>query len=377
MMGRVNPMKPENLQRVIQLRHELHQHPEVSLQESWTKQHLIDFLRQNTKLEIVDRGFWFYAVYHAGPDRKNVAFRADFDALPMPEGIDLPYASRCPGVAHKCGHDGHAAVLAGLALEIDQQGAEQNIFLLFQPAEEIGAGGEPCSAMIREHKIDGIYAFHNMSGMPFGSVNVIDNTAHCASRGMTIHLQGIPSHASQPEAGRNPAAAIAAIILAIPELTAPEKQQGLVLCTVIQVELGEKAFGISASQGDLRLTLRAERETELERLQQNLEKLAAALALRDGLTVAISYQDIFPETFNHKESVDQIRRAAKANGLEVNELTKAQRGSEDFGYYTKLTKGAICYLGNGEDYPPVHTFAYDFRDELLEIAVTLFLGLTK
>jgi len=366
-----------NLQLVKQLRHELHQHPEVSLQETWTKQHLIDFLKQHTKLEIIDRGLWFYAVYHAGTNRRNIAFRADFDALPMPEGIDLPYGSRCPGVSHKCGHDGHAAALAGFALEIDQQGAKQNIFFLFQPAEEIGAGGEPCSVLIKENQIEEIFAFHNMSGMPFRSVNVIDNTAHCASRGMAIHMQGIPSHASQPEAGINPALAIAAIILAIPALIAPEKHQGLVLCTVIQVDIGEKAFGISASMGDLRLTIRAEQETELDRLQQTLEELAASLALRDGLTVSISYNDIFPETFNHKESVDKIRRAAQANGLEVRELAKAQRGSEDFGYYTKLTKGAICYLGNGENYPPLHTFGFDFRDELLETAITLFLGLTK
>lgn len=370
-------MNQANLQRIKQLRHELHQHPEVSLQEIWTKQHLIDFLKQHTKLEIFDRGLWFYAVYHAGTNRRNIAFRADFDALPMPEGIDLPYGSRCPGVSHKCGHDGHAAALAGFALEIDQQGAEQNIFFLFQPAEEIGAGGEPCSVLIKENQIEEIFAFHNMSGMPLRSVNVIDNTAHCASRGMTIHMQGIPSHASQPEAGINPALAIAAIILAIPALIAPEKHQGLVLCTVIQVDIGEKAFGISASLGDLRLTIRAEQETELDRLQQTLEELAATLALRDGLTVSISYNDIFPETFNHKESVDKIRRAAQANGLEVRELAKAQRGSEDFGYYTKLTKGAICYLGNGENYPPLHTFGFDFRDELLETAITLFLGLTK
>ncbi|CAM5209348.1 N-acetyldiaminopimelate deacetylase [Lysinibacillus sphaericus] len=95
------------------------------------KEHLINFLKTYTNLEIVDKGNWFYAIYYAQSATQNIAFRADFDALPMDEVIDLPWASQFPGKAHKCGHDGHAATLAGLALEVDQMGADKNIFFLF------------------------------------------------------------------------------------------------------------------------------------------------------------------------------------------------------------------------------------------------------
>src|SRR6476660_3691226 len=114
-------MDKKNLELAKQLRHELHQHPELSNHEAWTKQHLIDFLKKHTKLEIVDRGLWFYAIYRTGEDKKNIAYRADFDALPIEETIDIPYASEFPGISHKCGHDGHSASLAGFALEIDQK----------------------------------------------------------------------------------------------------------------------------------------------------------------------------------------------------------------------------------------------------------------
>ena len=211
-------MDLKNLELAKQLRHELHQHPEISNEEVWTKQHLLNFLKKHTELEIVDRGLWFYAIYRAGEDKKNIAFRADFDALPMPEVIDLPHASKNPGVSHKCGHDGHAASLAGFALEVDQKGADKNIFFLFQHAEETGDGAIQCATFIKEHNIEEIFAFHNMSGMAFNSINVIDGTAHCASKGMTIHMEGSPAHASQPENGVNPSFAIAKIIDAIPEL---------------------------------------------------------------------------------------------------------------------------------------------------------------
>lgn len=370
-------MEKKNLELAIQLRHELHQHPEVSNHEVWTKKHLIEFFNKHTKLDIVDRGQWFYAIYRAGEDKTNIAFRADFDALPMPEVIDLPYASQVPGVSHKCGHDGHCASLAAFALEIDQQGADKNIFFLFQHAEETGDGAIQCAAFIKEYNITEIFAYHNMSGMPHHSVNVIDGTAHCASKGMTILMEGSPAHASQPEDGVNPSFAIAAMINAIRGFTSPEINEGLVLCTVVHVNIGERAFGISASKGELLLTIRALYEAELDRLQKNLEKLAHELADRYGLKVSFTYCDEFPETANHKESSDKIRKVSQNKGFQLVEMKEAFRASEDFGHYLKLTKGAMCYIGNGERYPHIHTFEYDFRDDIIETAVEIFKGLAE
>jgi len=370
-------MDPKHLELAIALRRELHRHPEVSCEEQWTKQRLMDFLREHTDLEIVDRGAWFYAAYRAGEGRRNIAFRADFDAIPMPEGIDLPHGSEVPGVAHKCGHDGHAASLAAFALEVDKLGADPNVFFLFQHAEETADGAIRCVDLIRDERIDEIFAYHNMSGIAHQAVGVIDGTSHCASKGMIIHMEGRPTHASQPELGANPAFAIARIIEAIPELIAPGRHKGMVLCTVIQVDVGERAFGISAHRGDLLLTIRALYESEMDGLQRDLEELARRLAAEQGLRVSFSYQDVFPETVNHKASSDMVRQVCRAQGRQLVELTEARRGSEDYGYYLKETPGAMFFIGNGEDYPAVHTSGYDFRDELIEVAVDLFMGLVR
>lgn len=370
-------METKNLELAKQLRHELHQHPELSNQEAWTKQHLINFLKKHTKLEIVDRGLWFYAIYRAGEDKENIAFRADFDALPMPEVIEIPHASQFPGISHKCGHDGHAATLAGFALEIDQTGADKNIFFLFQHAEETGDGAAQCATFIKENNIDEIFAYHNMSGMAFKSINVIDGTALCASKGMTIHMEGSPAHASQPETGINPSFAIAKVIDSIPEFISPDKNEGLVLCTVVQVNVGERAFGLSASKGELLLTIRALYEAELDKLQKNLEDFSVEQAEKYGLKVSFSYNDEFPETANSKGSSDKIRKVSQEKGYQLVEMEEAFRGSEDFGHYTKQTKGAMFFIGNGENYPHVHTYEYDFPDEIIETAVEMFKGLVK
>ena len=365
-------MDKNNLDKAIELRRELHQNPEPSNQEAWTKNRLIGFLKENTKLEIVDGGKFFYAIYRAGEGRRNIAFRADFDAVPMDEGVDLPHGSKNPGVSHKCGHDGHSASLAGFALEVDQKGADENIFFLFQHAEETGDGGAEASVFIEENNIEEIFAYHNMSGMRRNTVNIIDGTTNFASRGMTIKMEGRQSHASEPEMGINPAFAIARLIDSIPELVGSKDNRGQVLATVIQVNVGDRAFGISAGKGELLLTIRAEFEEELDRLQESLEGIAKTQAQKEGIRVEFIYDDVFPVTSNSPESADRIRAAARRKDFQVIEMQKGFRGSEDFGHYLKKTKGAICYVGNGMDYPPVHTHEYDFPVEIIETAVNLF-----
>lgn len=371
-------MNEKNFQLAAQLRHELHQHPELSLEESWTKNHLMEFLKEHTtKFEIVDRGLWFYAVYRAENPKKRIAFRGDFDAIPVVDDIDQPYKSVNEGVGHKCGHDGHVANLCFMALEIEENGADNDIYLVYQHAEEIGGGGEACAQLMEEEKIDEVYAFHNQSGMPFGAVVLRNGTLCCASKGMEITLTGVPAHASTPEFGKNPAFAIAALIDAIPGFIDPAKNKGIVLCTVIQVDLGERAFGVSAHKGKLLLTIRAEYEDEMDRLQKNLEDLAKEQSDKYGLGCEFGYYDVFPETANHAENADKVRAVCKELGIQVIEQKDPTRGSEDFGYYTKKTKGAIFWIGNGEDYPPVHNVKFDFIDDQMKVATKIFLELAK
>ena len=372
-------MKPENLEKAITLRHELHAHPELSMEEVWTRNHLMDFLRENTKnLEIVDCGRWFYAMYHAENPKGTIGFRADFDALPIEESLpDLPYASTIPGVSHKCGHDGHAASLAGFALEIDQEGCDKNVVFLFQHAEEIGGGAKETVETISQLGIDEFYAYHNHTGpQPKYSVIFRKGIAQCASTGMTIAMTGTVAHASLPEQGVSPAVPLAKLACALPELAAPELYKSMVLCTIVQISVGERAFGVAPGYGELSVTVRAEYEDELQALLKKITELAQKLAQENGLTVEISYEDYFPETRNADQCVDKVRRAAEELGYTICLLEEPRRGSEDFGYIAKAVPGCIFRIGDGPDCPNTHTYLYDFPDDIIEIAVEMFKKLT-
>lgn len=179
-------MDPMLYELAVTLRHELHSHPEVSNQEVWTKAHLMSFLREHTNLKVVDRGKWFYVVYHTSPDKPKIAFRADFYELPIDEAISLPYGSVIPGVSHKCGHDGHSATLAAFAIEVDRRGADNNIYFIFQHAEETGDGAKECAVLIAEEGIDEVYGYHNEPGRPLGEVIVRHGSFQCASKGMSM-----------------------------------------------------------------------------------------------------------------------------------------------------------------------------------------------
>lgn len=293
-------------------------------------------------------------------------------------GMKHPYASENRGVAHKCGHDGHSAALCALAAEIDRHGCRSDILFLFQHAEETGCGAPVCQKMITDEKPDIIFGWHNMPGFPAGSVAVHDGTAAFASRGLVLSFFGKSSHASQPENGHNPARAISKLIIDIPELTAREDHRGIVMATVVCVRIGEEAFGTNAGFGQLMLTIRAEFESELDALDAEICARARAYARQDGITnVEVQYRDSFPETRNTPDAVAAVRKARLECGLPEARWDEPFRSSEDFGCYTKLTSGALFYIGCGTRHAKLHTREYDFNDEIIEPAVDMMFRLAQ
>lgn len=404
-------MKLSYKKKIIQLRHTLHRHPELSMQESGTIKILQAFLLENTTLEIHEREGWFYALKKgsspATPVAGNtesgrpaaagpIAFRADMDALPIPESIHLPYGSENEGVSHKCGHDGHCAVLCGLALELDGCETDRDIYLIFQPGEEIGAGAKRCAELIREKGITEIYAMHNLGGYPEGKLVYRRDLTQPASEGLQIRLTGKTSHASAPEKGNNPAGVIAAVVqyaLQVAESTvnAPEEssvqqaqtpffiknESPMRLCTITGIRLGDGDFGISPGEGEVCMTLRAEVEAEMMAMEQSILTYAGQEAENAGLQMDYSIHDYFPETRNHDRCLDRVLEAARKAKIPALSMQELWRASEDFGHYLKICPGAMVYIGNGEDYPPLHTAEYDFNDRILETAVDLFMGIVR
>lgn len=347
---------------IIQLRKALHACPEISGREERTKALLIDFLQNHTTLEICPCGDGFYAAHREGTAVPGIALRADYDALAMPDGT----------AAHLCGHDGHAASLCGAALATEGKTFGRDVFFLFQPAEETGAGAEGCTELFDKENVGEIYGAHNLPGLPLGQVTTRSGTFACASRGLTLYLRGKPTHAAYPENGVSPAGAVGQLLCALPELSAPERYTGMTLCTVVGAKMGEKAFGAAAAEAEVWLTLRAEHDRDLSALEDAVLSLAEELASAYSLAFSHEIQDVFPATENDSHCAEKV--LARCGG-EL--LSTPMRWSEDFGHYLRRCPGAFFGIGAGEEHPPLHTGEYEYPDALLELTAKAFLALLK
>lgn len=348
------------------LRRALHGCPELSMQENRTKEILKAYIKEQTDLNVVDRGPWFYAVYKAeyagkGGKAGAVAFRADMDAVAGRDGR--------PG--HYCGHDGHASILAGFGRMLKEKKPKRDVYLIFQPAEETGEGARLCRALLKEKNIKEIYGFHNIPGYERGAVVLRRGTFACASTGLELWMCGAPSHAAYPEHGKNPAFALSSLVTELPKLL-KEPRRGMLLATVIGMEVGSASYGVSAAEGILRLTVRGEYQEEFEHLVERIREQACGLAEAEGLECRIREIERFPSTENHDKCVERVARAARGAGLSVICPGESMRWSEDFGYYLQELPGAFFGIGDGENYAQLHTEAFEFPDEIIPAVLKLY-----
>ena len=352
------------------LRKKLHENPEPSMQEEKTQHILQEFIKRHTTFEVVDKGVWFYAVKKAEKEsgKAPIAFRADMDAVCGKDGK--------PG--HYCGHDGHSSILCGVALYLSKREElpDRDVYLIFQPGEEIGAGAKICKELLAEKQIGEIYGLHNIPGYPKNQVLLRKGTFACASTGLSIRMTGTPSHAAYPEAGRNPAIPMAKLLLEIERITKEmQVRENFVRMTVIGADVGSANYGVSAFEGTLRLTVRAEKEDAFDTYVNEIKALAATLAEENQLTIAIEEIERFPATENHDANVDKLRACAEKLQFPVTELAQPMRWSEDFGYYLQEVPGAFFGVGDGEDHAQLHTAEYEFPDEIMKTAVAMLVGL--
>jgi len=371
------------MKELIELRQHLHKYPELSGNEFATSRYLQKFINKFLPSYIVKLGETGFAfIYDSQVPGKTTMIRAELDALPINEDNNIAHISLNKGVAHLCGHDGHMTIVAGLAKHLSENPPKKGkVVLLFQPAEETGEGA---NKIIHDNKFkkiapDYIFALHNIPGVELGKVLFKEGTFASASKGMTIKLFGKTSHAAEPEKGINPTDAIAAIIQKTnsikTDLTAHFKQK--ILLTIINIRLGDIAFGTSPGYAEVRITLRAFNNQDLHSLTQMLEIHINELATSEKLKAQISYSEEFPATQNSQFCNSLIIKAAHNEGLEFEELTSPFNWSEDFGYYTQNIAGGFFGLGSGLNQPVLHNPGYDFPDALIEKGIGLFKGIIK
>lgn len=365
---------------LIQLRHTLHQFPEVALEEYKTAERILDFFKplqpDVTYEKLGGTGLAF--VFKGQKPGKRILFRSELDALPIEDLKNTAHQSQIKGKGHLCGHDGHMAIICGLGEKLAENRPQSGeIVLLFQPAEETGDGAKAVIVDPRFEQIRPDYAFalHNLPGYPLHQIVMRSGTFAAGSTGMTITLTGKTSHSAHPDAGINPAQAIAKLIRELPEL--PKQAEGFALLTLIHAELGSLAFGTSAGKGSLSMTLRASDQQDLDELVKKVKAKALEIAESEQLKVDFSFVEQFAVSVNDAELYKVVEKTAKNLGLSLIEKPEPFRWSEDFGLFSQVCPAFLFGLGAGENGPQLHEGTYDFPDELIETGVGMFWEIVK
>lgn len=371
----------DQLVRLVALRHSLHQHPGLSGCEQYAHDTIVSNLKDCNPTELHTHvGGYGVVAFWGDINLPCIALRADTDALPINEQSAAPYCSETNNVSHKCGHDGHTAILLRVAQLVEQKGLKQ-VMLIFQPEEETGMGARKVleSGVLNQYNIKYITAIHNLPGFPAGQVVLSRNTFAAASTGIIYRLKGRQTHASTPEKGINPGLCVAEIINNILALnTSPDAaisvfQQATLIC----VRLGDEAFGTSAGCAEVMFTLRAYTNEKMKELLAQTDAIVKAATVKQRVSWTSEQREPFSATENNTALVDDIFDFLIHNNYNVHIKSEPFRWSEDFGNYLQCYDGMMFGVGAGENTPELHHPDYDFPDEIIESTAQLFLKIVS
>ena len=336
---------------IIEIRRELHKHPELMYEEFKTNELVrreLDQLDITYKSPIAKTGVLATIGNGSGP---CVALRADMDALPIHEETDVPFRSKIDGKMHACGHDCHTAMLLGAAKILKSRESEINgtIKLLFQPAEEGGAGGKLMreEGVLDNPKVERIFGLHVWPQMPTGQIGSREGTFLAATSFLDLTIKGVGGHAAVPHLTKDPVLTSAQVITNLQSIISRELDpldSGVVSISAIH---GGQAANVIPPEVKILGTLRSLTMDGLLSLQKRVKEIAESVAKAHGCEAIVDYPgNDYPPTVNDGDTWE----FAKEVGIDmlgkenVNDLD-AVMGGEDFAYYTQKVKGCFVVLG--------------------------------
>jgi len=370
------------LDEIIALRHDLHRYPELAFQERRTSK-IVASLLSSWGYEVTTGvgGTGVVATLRGGDGGRRIGIRADMDALPIEEATDLPYASDNPGVMHACGHDGHTSILLAAARYLAETKRFSGVLtLIFQPAEEIGAGARKMisDGLFERFPVDAVFGLHNWPGVPLGQFGFVADAAMASVDQAVIRMVGKGGHGAEPHKAVDPVLASAAFITALQSVVSRNVDpQDMAVVTVGSIH-GGSASNVIPESVELKLTMRAFSETVRQQLQERIPALARAQAESFGAQADVNYRLGFPALINHREQTAFARKVAlEAFGEgRIVQNFRPRTASEDFAFMLQAQPGSYLFVGNG-DSAPLHSAHYDFDDAIIAPAARYWVRLVE
>ncbi len=403
-MTTATPKAPGNLgaiiaaehDELIAIRRDIHAHPELGYEERRT-------------CEVIQRELAALGVAHkagyaggtgvvahipatgdgtADSTGPCIAFRADIDALPIHEITGVAYASTTEGVMHACGHDGHTAILIGLARTLVALEHRPNpVTLIFQPAEEGGGGGKRMcddGALAGEGggglgpKVNKIFGLHNWPGMPLGTIATKGGPLLAATDEFNVTITGNQGHAAFPHMATDPVTAVCQIVTALQTIAsrnAPPTDPMVLSVTQVHSGFTHNVIPVEATLGG---TLRTVTEETRTMARERFHEIVRTQAASFGCTAEIDWRDGYPVTRNDAALADHVLELSRTTPgvTEVQRLTEPFLGGEDFAYYGAHVPACFFVLGacpEGQSTPALlHQPHFDFNDDSIPLGVEMF-----
>lgn len=311
----------------------------------------------------------------------TIGLRADMDALPILESTGKPWASKVPGKAHSCGHDGHTAMLLGAAQYLcETRRFAGSVAVIFQPAEEGGGGG---LAMVQDGMMDTfgireVYGLHNAPNLPLGGFAIRKGGIMAAADSFEITIKGKGSHAAQPHLSVDPVLAAAYVVVGLQAIASREVDPLKSVVVSVTTIHGGDAYNVIPMDVKLTGTVRTLDPEIRELAARRVMEVAQGTAMAHGAIADVNYVRGYPVTVNHAEETDFAASvAAKVSGEKSVEVEMAPKmGAEDFSYMLEARPGAFIFLGIGEG-ANLHHPAYDFNDEVIPYGISYWVTLAE
>jgi amidohydrolase len=369
---------------LVERRRDLHRHPEIGFRETRTAGLVADRLRalgfDEVRTGVGVTGV--VAVLKGGRPGRRIAIRADMDALPIPELIDVPYKSTVPNVKHACGHDAHVTIALGVAAIFSQLRAELpgTVEFFFQPAEEGDPDGGRTGAL--RMLDDGlfktppamVFGLHVMPTIQAGQIGVNSGAAMAASDRFTVTITGKKTHGAYPHTGIDPVPIAAQAVMAFQTIVS--RQRNALEPTVVSIGsiTGGNRYNIIADSVRLEGTVRTLSKDGPAFVRERMEAILKGLTSAYGATYTLDYKEGAPVTWNDVALTAASRPALEAVAGKENVLSPPpQMGAEDFAYYQARVPGLFFFLGVGNVKKNItamiHTEYFDIDEDALGLGV--------
>jgi hippurate hydrolase len=366
-------------------RRDLHMHPELQYDVHRTASAVADKLKAFGCDEVVTglgrTGVVGVIRGKKGKSGRTIGLRADMDALPIEEANDLPYKSTVPGKMHACGHDGHTAMLLGAARYLaETRNFSGTAVVIFQPAEEGGAGGKAMvdDGLMNRFGIEEVFGMHNYPGMPIGTFGIRPGPMMAAADSVTIDIEGVGSHAARPHLGVDTVLVGAQIINALQSVVSrnvdPLKSAVVSICMF----RAGNTDNVIPQTVQLRGTVRSFAADVRDLLEKRLPMIVENTAAAYGAKAKLAYNWGYPVLVNHEKQTEFAASVAQqiVGQDKVDTGLPPMMGAEDFSFMLNARPGAFIWIGNGAS-AGLHHPSYNFNDEVIPFGTSYWVKLVE